>query len=77
MFTLVFNETETFVINLFTDRDLSLETGKTYPSTRLFTNFSTTKYYNVHSLRYKKKTNSRNMPNFFYINMQKRILILR
>ena len=41
-------------IYLFTDRDLSLETDNNYPSTRLFTNFYTTKVYNVHSLRQQK-----------------------
>ena len=36
------NQTIYFFIYLFTVRDLSLETDKIYPSTRLFTNY----YYN-------------------------------
>ena len=61
-------------IYLFTDRDLNLEMDNTYPSTRLFTNFYTTKIYNVHSLRHKKKPNSKNMPKFFILTCKKNFI---
>ena len=47
-------ELDYLFIYLITDRDLSLEADNTYPSTRIFTNFYTTKIYIVHSLRHKK-----------------------
>ena len=60
-------------IYLFTDRDLSLEPDNTYPSTSTFTNFYTTKIYNVHSLRL-KKPNSKNMPKFFILTCKKNFI---